>query len=109
MTHKAALKKASKRASEHVQEMCSKMLDEMGEGPEYLCAVSSAATVILFHAVRVYMGGGKKDAASIIQAIVEDTAEHLKKADGIKLKIVVEEIQSKKDSKGENEESRKHL
>lgn len=96
--HTVKLEEAAKRANKNVQEMCSKMLDEMGGGPEYICGTSSAASTLLYHAIKVYMGTGKKDAASIMWAIIDDTAAHLKKSDGIELRIKVEEV-SKKDSK----------
>lgn len=72
--------------------LCQQFLDMFGGGVSYKCAVSAAATNLVFHAFRVMLPQGEDKAIELLQTLLDDVALNLEKVGGQKIKFKVERV-----------------
>jgi len=84
------LKKFAVLGNEGAVALCQQFLDMLGSGVAYKCAVSAAATNLLFHAFRVVLPNGQDTAIELLQSLLDDVAHNVEKVGGQKIKFKVE-------------------
>lgn len=76
------LEEVAQDGNRAAMELCQEMLDRLGPGKEYECAIGAAATSFVFHAFRLALPRSEKDAIEFVQVLLNDVAYNLKEKGG---------------------------
>jgi hypothetical protein len=81
------LEEAAQLGNQAARDACEKLLDRLGGEKEYLCAITSLASTLMFHVYRVGRYDGK--AVELLQAALNDVVQNVEGLGGDKIEIIV--------------------